>query len=315
MNARNLQRGFILLPVVLALVLVAAVAFLLNRTGGMSISLAARALQTDSARYAAEAGLAQINSQTQSRNCSGYTDLPAAAFGAASFSATVNPKSGTPVTLASTATLPDGTTSSLTRSNVAAHQTTQYTVTLQPGAAGLDTYLSKPSQTFNYGASDDLRVNSDGLVSIVQFDLSSIPGGSDIRSALLSLYHTTGGSDTVNAFRLTRTWTEGTGSGSNTGSGATWASADGVQAWGTEGGDYDTASGVATTLSANGSWSTWNLTALAAAWTTGAQPNYGVALVAAGGGTNAFTSSDTATATQRPKLVLDFLPPCGWVPP
>jgi len=62
-NARRLQRGhsrprargFILLTVVLALTLVAALAFLLNRSGGMNMSLAARGLQADAARYAAEA--------------------------------------------------------------------------------------------------------------------------------------------------------------------------------------------------------------------------------------------------------------------
>jgi len=320
-SARRLQRGctgrrargFILLPVVLALTLVAAVAFLLNRSGGMNMAMAARGLRTDAVRYVAEAGLAQINAQAQARNCSGYTDLPAAAFGTGSFNATVNPKSGTPVTLASTATLADGTTSTLTRSNVTVRQITPYVVTLQPGATGTDTYIRSSPATTNYGADASLLIQAGAGRALVKFDLSSIPTGSDIRSAQFSLYHTNGGNDPVSAFRLTRPWAEGTGAA---GSGAAWASADGVQTWTTAGGDYDPASGVAIALSPGGTWSTWDVTAQTAAWVTGTQPNYGIALVAASGGSNTFVSSDdAANPTLRPRLALNFLPPCGWVPP
>jgi len=225
----------------------------------------------------------------------------------------VNPKSGSPVTLVSTVTLADGTTSTLTRSNVILRQITPYAVTLQPGATGLDTYIRSSPANTNYGADVSMLIQAGTGRGLVKFDLSSIPAGSDIRSAQLSLYHTNGGSDPVSAFRATRPWTEGTGAA---GSGASWASADGVEAWTTAGGDYDPASGVAITLSPNGTWSTWDLTAQTAAWVAGIQPNYGIALIAASGGANTFTSSDdAANPTLRPRLALNFLPPCGWVPP
>ena len=305
-------RGFILLPVVLALTLVAAVAFLLNRAGGMNMQIAAGGLQADSARYVAEAGLAQINFQTQGRNCTGYTDLAATTFAAGSFSATVNPKSGTPVTLASTATLADGATSTLTRNNVTAHRTTQYTVTLQPGAAGLDTFIRSANPTTNYGADTKITVRGGETVALVQFDLSSIPAGSDIRSAQFSLWHLTGGGDTVSAFRVTTPWTEGTGVSA---SGANWTTYDGVRSWATAGGDYDPASGVTIVLPGNNTWATWDLTAQTAAWNAGTQPNYGFALVVSSGTDSFVSGDDTSNPTLQPKLTVTFLPPCGWVPP
>jgi hypothetical protein len=305
-------RGFILLAVVLALTLIAAVAFLLNRGGGMNTSMAARGLQTDSARYVAEAGLAQLAVQTRSRNCAGYTDLPATTFGAGSFSATVSPRAGSPVALASTATLADGTKSTFTRTNVVINQTTPYALTLQPGTPGQDTYIYLPSPNFNYGADTSLTVQSGRAVALLQFDLSAVPAGSTILSAKFSLYHQSGGNDTVSVFGLTKPWIEGTGAAA---SGATWSAYDGVNFWATAGGDYDRAAGLAIVLPANNAWATWDLTAWTAAWEAGIQPNYGIALAANSGGINTFVSSDEPSSTTlRPKLDLSFLPPCGWVP-
>ncbi|OIQ96183.1 TGF-beta propeptide [mine drainage metagenome] len=313
MSARHRQSGFILLAVVLTLTLVAAIAFLLNRAGGMNMRMTAGGLQADSARYVAEAGLALIAFQTHGRNCSGYTDLPATTFGTSSFSATVNPTAGSPVTFTSTATLADGSTSTLTRTNVTETQTTPYTLTLQPGTPGLDTSIRSSIPNKNYGADTSLAIQNNQAEALVQFDLSSIPAGSKILSAQFSLYHQSGGNDTVSAFGLTQSWTEGTGAGD---SGATWNTYDGSHSWATAGGDYGPAAGIALTLPAINTWATWDLTAWTSAWLAGIQPNYGIVLVANSGGLNSFVSSDEPSSTTlRPKLDVTFLPPCGWTPP
>ncbi len=299
-------QGFILIPVVLALTLIAAVAFLLNRESGINTSMAARGLQAEAGRYAAEAGLAQINAQTQARDCSGYTDVAGATFGSASLSATVNPQTGSPVTLAATATLADGTSSSLTRSNVNVHRSTLSTVTLHPGAAGLDTNIRAAQANLNFGTDVTMSAQAGQQRSLLQFDLSAIPATSVIQSAQLSLYRTNSGANTVTAYRLTRPWSEGT---------ATWNNYDGVHPWATAGGDFDPASGVAIALSAAG-FSTWNLTSLMTAWTAGTHPNAGILLVASGTGSSTFASSDEATnVLWRPQLEVTFRAPCGWTPP
>lgn len=303
--------GFTLLPVILAMSLIAAIAFLLNRDNGMNAGMVASQSDADRARYTAEAGLQAVNTIAQGKNCTGYTDLGTTAFGTGSFTATANPKSGTPVTLTAAATTAEGASAALTRSNVTMHQT-PYTITLQPGTTGMDTSIGRSSPTVNNGADPTLSINTGQFVSLVQFDLSAIPAGAIIKSAQFSLYHASGSTDTAGIFTVTRPWIEGTGVA---GSGATWNTYDGASLWAAGGGDYDPAAGVTIALPANNALATWDMTARTAAWIAGILPNYGIALVASGGGTNSFASSENATAANRPKLVVTFWPPCGWVPP
>lgn len=304
--------GFTLLPVILAMSLIAAIAFLLNRDNGMNAGMAASQSDADRARYAAEAGLQAVNAIVQGKNCNAASSVNAA-FGADSYTVTVDPASGTPVTLTATGVSAGGASASLTRANVVAHQA-PIALTLQPGISGLDTSIRSPSPNNNYGADASLSVQSGLVRALVLFDLASIPVGSAILSAQLSLYHTVGGNDTVSAFRVTNPWTEGTGVA---GSGATWNIRNGATAWTAAGGDFDPSAGVAVALSANNTWTTWDLTSLTAAWIAGTLPNNGIALVASGaGGANSFVSSDDpVNTTQRPKLDVTYALPCGWVPP
>jgi hypothetical protein len=55
MTQRPYQCGYILLPVVLALTLVAVAAYLINRDSAMDANIAAGQKQADEARYVAEA--------------------------------------------------------------------------------------------------------------------------------------------------------------------------------------------------------------------------------------------------------------------
>ena len=315
MTVPRRQRAFVLLPVVLALTLIAAAAFLLNRAGGMNLSIAARGLQADRARYVAQAGLAQIDAQTQGRNCSGYTDLPATAFGPHSFAATVNPKSGTPVTLTAVAITAEGARASLTRS-IVAHQIAPLTATLQPGPAGTDAYIDATQLAKNYGADTLLRLSSNSRIALLQFDLASIAAGSQVTSAQLALYQqTSGGSpgSTMGVYRVSRSWVEGTQSGTGTADGATWTTSDGATAWSSVGGDRESVSVAAIAADTNAGWKTWDITALAAAWLSGGFSNYGMIVApSAGVGNLTFVSSDDASnPTFWPKLTLTYLPPCG----
>ncbi|MDO8208474.1 MAG: DNRLRE domain-containing protein [Gallionella sp.] len=311
MSPRTSMAGFTLLPVMLTMTLIAAIAFLLNRDNGMNAGMVAGQSDAERARYTAEAGLQMVNALSQAKNCAGYTDLGATTFDAGSVTSTINPKNGTPVTLTATATTTEGALAQLTRANVIMHQTTPYTIKLQPGTNGSDTSIGLASPNVNHGADPNMSINIGQYVSLVQFDLSTIPAGSVVQSAQFSLYHASGGTDTAGVFTVTRPWSEGTGVA---GTGATWNSYDGVNAWTAAGGDYDPTSGINITLPVNNAWASWDLTAQTAAWKSGSVPNYGVAVTLITGGTNTFASSDNGTDASRPKLVVTFLPPCGWVP-
>ena len=77
---------------------------------------------------------------------------------------------------------------------------------------------------------------------LIKFDLSSIPAGSTINSATMSLYqHAQRDTSTpqLGIYDASQAWTEGSGTGTVTADGATWQSYDGVGNWSAAGGDFN----------------------------------------------------------------------------
>jgi hypothetical protein len=307
-------RGFILLTVVLALTLVAAVAFLLNRTGGMNMSMAARGLEADRARYVAEAGLAQINYQTQNRNCTGYTDRTTTAFGTDSFTATVTPKAGSPVTFAAIGATTGGAAATLTRSSVATYAALSSATLQSADSTGIDTTLDSSNVTYNYGAKRVFSASNPQFRALLQFVLSGIPVGSRISSATLQLYrnNASGGGGSVSLYRVTTLWTEGTETGAPSSTGATYNTTNGIVPWSSAGGDYDPAA-IANVLSnANPGWKSWDATSLVQGWVDLKYANYGMILIPTGGGGGDYTSSDDAASQAlHPQLLISYYPRCS----
>ena len=95
--------------------------------------------------------------------------------------------------------------------------------------------------TYNYGVTDWIRMgqNSPLIVykyrSLIQFDLSALPSGATVETALLHLYVSNNSQclyDTeLNVYRMEHDWAEGTGSNYPTGDGATWLTSDGSTDW------------------------------------------------------------------------------------
>lgn len=173
------------------------------------------------------------------------------------------------------------------------------TVTLQPDStAGKDTQLSSHLPDNNWGTYPSLGVglSSDGTElyrSLVQFDLSSIPSGSVINSATLSLYcdeEASSTDDNVWVHRATASWSEST---------ATWNNQPSHEA---------TASAV-TTITGLG-WFSWDIKSLVQGWVNGSFPNYGMKLIGEETDTGSwkiFYSSDVGVyPTLRPKLTITY---------
>lgn len=326
---RRRQPGYLLLPVALALALIAAVAFLVNQESGRTRSAVAAQRSTDAARLLAEAAAARLEWQLDRSNCTAYADLATANLGDGSIAATVTPKSGTPVQITATGTLPDGSQASVVRKGVALFGAPQ-TLTLQPGGTGADTTLSALYRTTNYGGSTVLYFERALLRAnvLLRFDVSAIPATARIYSARLSLYQTQGSSGaaaTLDVHRLTRAWTEGTKSGLGTADGATWNTYDASNAWTMGGGDYEAAPAISAPLAgAGGSYSGWqsvDIAPLMAAWVSGRQANHGLLLTLDTVSGDAwvsgiqFESSESVTAANRPKLEISYALPCGTVVP
>lgn len=305
------RAGFVLLPVVLLLGLVAAVAFIGHRETGLASASAGGTTDVDKARYAAEAGLHRAIVQMHSKGCGGtypmflLSPVQDSAFDGGKYYAYASPLSGSPATVYSTGTYGD-TQITLTRSNVPMHQAATATMTLQPASEGIDTYLDSANAASN--ANKTTMIGQPGAsFPLLRFDLSTLPAGGHVTAATLSAYATGGSNnDQVALHRVTRDWTEA----------ATWATSDGTAAWSLAGGDVVSPAVASTAFAGAGTWLNWDVTALADRWLKGSLPNQGVQLRAGAAISGLqLASSDSATAAQRPKLSITFLPPCGWTPP
>ena len=103
------QHGYILLPVVLVLALMAANAFVMNRESAVDARLTSDRHGIDLASCAAEAGLQHAMWQAQNSGCTGYTGLTNVSFAGGTYDVAVAPTQASPITVVATEPLPDGT--------------------------------------------------------------------------------------------------------------------------------------------------------------------------------------------------------------
>ena len=304
--------GFVLLPVVLAMSLIAAIAFLLNRDNGINAEMVADQMDTDRARYAAEAGLQAVNATIQGRNCTGSYPSSVSPktngnLGGASYSAYASPASGNTTSLVSTGTY-NGTSVTLSRSNVVAYQSASNTYTMQPNSAGgIDSWIAT-SSSGNNGADTELRLRSNNY-PLLMMDLTAFPAGSLPLTASIALLpsQSAAGTNAVSMYRLTNSWVEGNGT-----TGVNWATRDGSLAWSTPGGDYHPVAAASVPDTALLVWSSFDVTDLATAWLLGRYPNQGVILASGPlAGNMKYFSSDSAFSAWRPKMTVNYLVPCG----
>ena len=179
---------------------------------------------------------------------------------------------------------------------------------LQPDAAGMDTYLWQANPDNNYGGANPSYIQWYSTVrvhSLLQFDVSSIPAGATVTSALLTLaYAVHVGTNVINLYRCTQAWTE---------LGATWNKYNGVSNWALAGGDYDNATVHATQTISTAVSFIQSITALVQGWVSGTWPNTGMLLrdstEAGSDRYYGFKTSDDAIAAYRPKLVIEYTEP------
>lgn len=181
--------------------------------------------------------------------------------------------------------------------------------TIQPST--IDTNLSKPSPTTNYGTSSTITVQPVPLGpvrSILAFDFSAVvPAGATITLATLSLYCTFAlASRTITVYRLLRTdWVETEATWNIYKTGSNWSTA----------GAFDTTNDITTTDAATAtsvSKNAWLDETVTAQVQTALDSVSGIAhfLIADTGGNgfgnNDYASSEYATSSSRPKLYIEY---------
>lgn len=208
------------------------------------------------------------------------------------------------------------------------------TLTLQPGAAdGMDTWLTANRPNNNAGVSNLLIIGGDGIVnqplrSLLKFPVTDIPGGMTINDGMLTLYCVSEAATTDYGIGMHRSlvqWYEGNSNDAVPGAGidaSTWNNRNhnGPVAWtggagGGSGSDYAATATATTTITGTGTTFDWDVTADIAAWYTGTATNHGWFSITPDENTidsrKRLAASDGATASQRPKLVIEYTLPAG----
>ena len=173
--------GFILLPVVVAITLLAAIALLVSRDSGMAISNTNSEIEAQQAEYVAQAGLQHGMKNTAQYGCGPFTDLSGIAFDNGQYSTTLTTDLGA---------------------------TTVYTVSVDQ-----DSWIGSSQPSLNHGSDSVLQVGfggGDSQHALLRFDLSALPANSPILSATAWFYvaaaHPQGA---LEIHPLTRDWAEG----------------------------------------------------------------------------------------------------------
>ncbi|MDH3589124.1 MAG: DNRLRE domain-containing protein, partial [Gammaproteobacteria bacterium] len=219
-----------------------------------------------------------------------------------------------PVTIQATGTLAGGVTRTLHRPVAAAYQPPA-AVTLQLGTdpggdAMLDSFYPR-----NYGGQDFVQVNEDPSWyqrPLFRFGLGGVPARAKVLSAKLELRLrniVVPGNATVH--RVTRSWVEGTKSGTGTSDGADWDTYDGTSSWTTAGGDFDATAVADAKVTSTDTWINWEIGPLVEDWLAG-EANNGLMIKSDGVLQEAeFYSREEVDATLRPKLTIIYACECG----
>lgn len=262
--------GFILLPVVLLLALIAVAALMVNNEAVLEVRATDAADEHAQAVYTARAGLQHALQQVATAGCGPYTGMTDAPFAGHRYSTTIatNNIGGTITTL-----------------NVPVSD---------------DAWTDQSSKDTNHGSDGTLRLEGSLLSGnykwpYYRFDLENagIPAGATIVSAVARWFvvkfdHTSA----LQVHRVTASWDEATVTWNTISSSVDLATAASIPA----GTPIDQFVGV-------------NLTGLVQSWVSGAQPNYGVLIAPPdllGSKSSEFTSKENSNASRRPYLEVKF---------
>lgn len=171
-------------------------------------------------------------------------------------------------------------------------------ITIQPEAiAGKDVSIG---QYVTHSTAGEMYVlnnySSSTLYSLIEFDLSIVPVGATINSAVMeiflegSIFQGIPANYLINAYRITSNWNE---------TSITWATQPPL--------DFTVPVANSGGTPNNNTWVVWDITNFVNDWYLGVNNNYGVELRNSGEGTYYyFTSSDSAASSLHPKLTIEY---------
>ena len=311
-RTKNRQVGFILLPVILLLSVIAAVALMMTQKGVVDSKQARNSIDSEQVRYTLEAAFAIAKHELElDEDCVGYSSsiTSNSSFMGLNYTANVSVENGSPVTLTVQV---DGNTRKFSREirMYDPNATTDYTVNAEQ-----DTHvrLSNTGTNYNTGSeADRLHImHGAGLqserISLIQFDLDEfidldVPIA-NIQSATLEL-HTAGSPESnvvsITAFRIKedQEWKEDEAIYYQRLSGIAWSFIY-----------IDLSSGTSTQVDENiTGWKTWDFLPLVTGWLDETYENRGIGLFGEVGNSNnvEFVSLNDVDTIKHPTLRITY---------
>ena len=318
----NSSNGFALVTVLLIISLLAVIGITLNRTSGLQTIISYNLNEGDNAYYIADAGVQHALFKLKGNNDLRGVIFLNEPFGTGSYTVSIND------IFSSRGNLLISSSGKTGNAQKTVEQTILFgsTFTVQPPLIK-DTFIDRADTDDNNGVSTQLGI---GLLpgkktrAMFEYDLSRIPAGSTIDSAVFELYMNDRRRNTsVNNFidisvhLVTRSWNEGTKNGRTCKSGATWEAYDCVHAWTNFGGDFDSNVVTMTPVYYNdiNQWHQWDIKDLVQSWVDDPSSNYGMLLQNQGPGNvdtifiGYFRSDEYSDVSLRPKLSVTYTIP------
>ncbi|MDO7597661.1 MAG: DNRLRE domain-containing protein [Pseudomonadota bacterium] len=316
--------GFVLIPVILTLSLLAAIAFMLSRQSAMNAGAVVREHQTDAAHYTAEAGLSHLLWQVKQAKCSASSNLTDVLLGNNSYSASITATSISTVSIKVVGTQSNGANYKINRDQVKLYQSSTSTK-LVMGDNVADKSLS-------LDAGDPWRTDQRESISVyaslsgpirngmLYFDLSGIPSGVKIISAQLELFVNKIYSPlaSISVHRVQQDWAARAYEGGYFSGGATWNNADDKVKWVDDtgqwipGGAYDIIPVASSVIAPSELWGSWSIETLVSGWVNGAYPNQGLLLKGNGTMYSTFYGKES-NVPERPRLTIIYACECGQI--
>lgn len=301
------QGGFLLMPVVFCIALLALMALALNEQARSNMAGAASEYNIESSQRLAAAGVVQARWLAMNNRCnvpdSFNQQSPALGSYAVNYSGTA-----AAMTIDVQATGPGGTQ---VARKVVGERIFDYANMREVAiTASEDTYIQgKYNQVNNRNGNDvELKVGSKSNAverALVQFDLTSIPDGARVQSAELHLYQSSqGDNENLGIYQVTDNWREDQ---------TTWYRPDSYRSWSPAGGSYSPNKISEMSVGASEGWKIADVSSAAKTWVHKEGPNYGLILKGLGNNKNSkeFSASEYPNAVERPKLLLRIYCPCG----